>query len=276
MDYFRACARTNETSQRVLELTAQIIELNPAHYTVWKVRQDCLVSLSSDLRKELEYATTVGLEHHKNYQVWHHREVVVSLIGADEEVVAGEIRYINQQLDVDCKNYHAWSYRQWLVRRFNSWSQELSDVNDLLVDDCRNNSAWNHRFFYFTNRPEGLGEDIIKDEIRFCLEHVKRTPNNESPWNYLKGIAKKLDANSPVLDGLLKDVACLIVANEFVCHGASFLLEFLEGKIAAEKDEAKKAEACVEAKNLCTNLIKNDIIRIKFWNYRLSLIPQIV
>jgi protein farnesyltransferase/geranylgeranyltransferase type-1 subunit alpha len=35
MDYFRAVARVNEKSKRVLELTAHIIDMNPAHYTIW-------------------------------------------------------------------------------------------------------------------------------------------------------------------------------------------------------------------------------------------------
>jgi protein farnesyltransferase/geranylgeranyltransferase type-1 subunit alpha len=35
MDYFRAVTRTNEKSQRVLTLIQNIIDMNPAHYTVW-------------------------------------------------------------------------------------------------------------------------------------------------------------------------------------------------------------------------------------------------
>lgn len=35
MDYFRAISRTQEKSQRVLDLLRDIIEMNPAHYTVW-------------------------------------------------------------------------------------------------------------------------------------------------------------------------------------------------------------------------------------------------
>lgn len=35
MDYFRAVIRTNEQSERVLLLTQDIIDMNPAHYTVW-------------------------------------------------------------------------------------------------------------------------------------------------------------------------------------------------------------------------------------------------
>jgi hypothetical protein len=37
MDYFRAIAAEREYSERVLELTEEIIRRNPAHYTVWYV-----------------------------------------------------------------------------------------------------------------------------------------------------------------------------------------------------------------------------------------------
>ncbi|KAJ3010761.1 UNVERIFIED_CONTAM: CAAX geranylgeranyltransferase alpha subunit [Siphonaria sp. JEL0065] len=268
MDYFRACARTNEKSQRVLDLTSEIIDLNPAHYTVWKVRQESLVALGSDLRKELEYTTTVGLEHHKNYQVWHHREVIVTLIGLDLDVIAKEKKYINDQFEIDAKNYHAWSYRQWLVRKFNAWEQELEDIDNLIEQDCRNNSAWNHRYFYFTSRPEGFDADSLSKEIQFSLDHVRKTPNNESPWNYLKGP----EVSEQVLNASVQDVKILITENEFVLHGATFLLDFFESRLEAENDSAKKKEANEEAKKLCNDLIKFDIIRIKFWNYRLSLL----
>jgi protein farnesyltransferase/geranylgeranyltransferase type-1 subunit alpha len=39
MAYLRAVMAANELSQRVLDLTAHIINLNPAHYTVWYVHQ---------------------------------------------------------------------------------------------------------------------------------------------------------------------------------------------------------------------------------------------
>lgn len=35
MSYLRAVMARNEKSERVLELTADIIDMNPAHYTVW-------------------------------------------------------------------------------------------------------------------------------------------------------------------------------------------------------------------------------------------------
>lgn len=35
MDYFRALNKAQEVSQRALDLTTHVIDLNPANYTVW-------------------------------------------------------------------------------------------------------------------------------------------------------------------------------------------------------------------------------------------------
>ena len=66
----------------------------------------------------------------------------------------------------DAKNYHVWSYRQWLVRRFSLWDQgELEETEHLIDEDVRNNSAWNHRWFVVFGRSDGESEDIVSREI---------------------------------------------------------------------------------------------------------------
>lgn len=66
----------------------------------------------------------------------------------------------------DSKNYHVWSYRQWLVRRFELWDQgELEETARLIREDVRNNSAWNHRFFIVNGRDgsEGVKDTAIRE-----------------------------------------------------------------------------------------------------------------
>jgi protein farnesyltransferase/geranylgeranyltransferase type-1 subunit alpha len=40
MAYLRAVMASNDTSKRVLDLTQDLIAINPAHYTVWYADED--------------------------------------------------------------------------------------------------------------------------------------------------------------------------------------------------------------------------------------------
>lgn len=80
----------------------------------------------------------------------------------------------------DAKNYHVWSYRQWLVRRFGLWAEdsgELEAVEALLREDVRNNSAWNHRWFLvFGSDADNLSQKKVLDrEMEYVLEHSHKT-----------------------------------------------------------------------------------------------------
>lgn len=37
--------------------------------------------------------------------------------------------FIEEILDEDAKNYHAWGHRQWMLRKYNLWSDELKFVD---------------------------------------------------------------------------------------------------------------------------------------------------
>lgn len=67
--------------------------------------------------------------------------------------------------ELDAKNYHVWSYRQWLVRRFELWDQgELEATEKLIDEDVRNNSAWNHRFFLVSgSKPPKIEDKAVVD-----------------------------------------------------------------------------------------------------------------
>jgi protein farnesyltransferase/geranylgeranyltransferase type-1 subunit alpha len=164
-----------------------------------------LKELNKDLKEELEWIEWMVNEHPKSYQIWHHRQVVVGRIAqsllphntttttttlttaqsteaafsfddlpeaqktAAQELVKSELEFIAESLEDDTKNYHAWSYRQWVLAHFGLgpwWVDELAYTEELIGKDVRNNSAWNQRYFVVTNGPGGLTEEGVQREVQ--------------------------------------------------------------------------------------------------------------
>ena len=175
--------------------------------------------------KELAWLDKIATHNLKNYQIWHHRQVVVSELS---EIPKGETMFLARILAKDAKNYHVWSYRQWLVRHFGLWPDtssealersgpaaataegeeassdraaaaqrrggeaELRFMEALLASDVRNNSAWNHRFFVLFGREGGLAPApwVFDREIDFAQQKIGLAPQNVAAWNYLRGVVR--------------------------------------------------------------------------------------
>jgi protein farnesyltransferase/geranylgeranyltransferase type-1 subunit alpha len=110
----------------------------------------------------------LAVKYLKTYQVWHHRRLILT----QTRQPAPELAFIGKSLEVDSKNYHTWSYRQWLLAYFNDdelWSGELEFVEEKLKGDLRNNSAWHHRFFVVFQSGVRAGEEdrdaVVKREL---------------------------------------------------------------------------------------------------------------
>lgn len=282
MEYLRAVMANNEKSERVLELTEHIISINPAHYTVWLYRANTLFelqkqnqsNLQEDILEELRWLDGISLRHLKNYQIWHHRQTLITHLSS---LPSTEIPFLARMFAKDAKNYHVWSYRQWLVRHFSLWDTELPYIENLLTADVRNNSAWNHRWFVLFGQhvdpKSGKGmdevgnivdEDLIDQEVEYTQGKIRLAPQNQSPWNYLRGLLRKRGS-------LLE---CKAFAEEFGgdmdeegdgCK-SSRALDFL-ADCWAEEEEKDKAGKALEL------LAKRfDPIRRNYWNYRRGLL----
>ncbi|KAF9078821.1 hypothetical protein BDP27DRAFT_1441192 [Rhodocollybia butyracea] len=280
-DYFRGIIKTGEKSQRVLQLTEHIIRLNPAHYTAWQYRYETLLAIEANLEDELRLMDELAITYLKTYQVWHHRRLLMLQIRKP----APELVFIARTFQVDPKNYHTWSYRQWLLAYFNDanlWIGELDFVEELLNDDIRNNSAWHHRFFTVWQSGVREGEEdrerVLRRELIYVKQSISLAPNNASAWNYLRGI---LDHNSipyqkmitfvqPYTLLLDEQVADLVdlenpppsKSAHLPCASA---IEFL-----ADIYEAEGGNSMLKATELWKSLgNEHDISRKKYWEYRI-------
>ncbi|KAK1718388.1 farnesyltransferase [Colletotrichum lupini] len=285
MSYLRAVMVSEEYSPRCLRLTEHVISMNPAHYTVWLYRFKIVRALETPLADEIEWLNEVSLEHIKNYQIWHHRQLLLDhyyegIKATPDEVKRfgrSETEFLTRMLEEDTKNYHVWSYRQYLVRKLGLWNmQELLSTQNWIEEDVRNNSAWSHRFFLVFSDPANSTEgshatehdpkvpaDVVDREIRYAEEKTLLAPQNQAAWNYLRGVlvkgGRKLETAEAFAGQFVKNVGAEEGKEEVrSSHALDFLAEVL-----AEKGQKEEA-----AKYLDRLAAKWDPVRAGYWKYR--------
>lgn len=123
--------------------------------------------LSIELDTELQFLNELSMDNAKCYQLWYllinfrqHRQFVIAKSELPIDIEQMEMNNVANILDDDDKNFHAWSYRQWLVKFLfeeksdgDIWRREFVLVNEFLVKDVRNNSAWSQRYYILTQAP---------------------------------------------------------------------------------------------------------------------------
>lgn len=233
-------------------------------------RAQLLEELGVDLHEEIEYLNDIALRHIKNYQIWHHRQLIITRLHDP----SGEADFLDEMFQRDAKNYHVWSYRQWLVKRFALWNKrEMDDTERLLRIDIRNNSAWNHRWFLVFGREGAMDADgnsfKITDETwsreeDFAKDAINLTPQNESPWNYLRGLYHKSRKDITELQDFAEQFAGLAMDKIRSSHALDLLADIYEAQ--KSQDDARKAL------DLLAN--KFDPIRVNYWNYRKTLLAS--
>jgi protein farnesyltransferase/geranylgeranyltransferase type-1 subunit alpha len=113
---------------------------------------------------------------------------MVTMLPLTTKLLEDELEDLQLVLIDEPKNYHAWQYRQWLIRKFGSWKTEWILTEEMLKADPWNNSAWNHRIFLINN-DEGVDLNM---EIPFLERFIRAGAiGNLSILNYLHELVKR-------------------------------------------------------------------------------------
>jgi protein farnesyltransferase/geranylgeranyltransferase type-1 subunit alpha len=187
---------------------------------------------------------------------------------------------MTRMFGMDSKNYHVWSYRQYLVRKLNlfptAYPSELEATTTLIGEDVRNNSAWSHRFFLVfcdpaistpgiasTARDEKVPRDVIDREIEFAKAKIWKAPQNLSPWNYIKGVLRKGGVEYKDLEAFAADFVKVGADGQGIdVVKSSHALEFLVDIWARDG----KAELARTGLGLLAT--KYDPVRSGYWAWR--------
>ncbi|KAA8575227.1 hypothetical protein EYC84_004419 [Monilinia fructicola] len=276
MGYLRAVMASKEYSPRVLELTEHIITLNAAHYTVWLYRATTLFALSSPLPQELEFVNEIALENQKNYQIWHHRQLLIDHLypsisespASLKALADSERDFMTRMFHKDGKNYHVWSYRQYLVVKLDMFNEaELKSVDELIKRDVRNNSAWSHRFFLVFSDPKysttwaranefdgSIPKEIVEREIEYAKSATYRRAAESELVELSQGRFE--EGGVKMENGKGEDIR------------SSHALDFL-ADVWGEKGENEKADKALELLG-----DKYDKIRKNYWDWRRGLLGK--
>jgi len=270
-------------SERSLRLTGLCLRLNPANYTVWHFRRQCLSALGraedgGTIQQDLDLAASLGGDNPKNYQIWYHRRALLEKCPSLKDFVKSELEYIADVLDEDGKNYHAWSHRQWVVSAANDeeqWKSEMDFAKRLIDDDPRNNSAWNQRWFsVHRGKKDALTYEVARGECDFAIgAGANLDPFNESPWRYLVGIVKeqwRVDKTTDLVEEYETQAAGLRAMLTQADKSPDSCVNLTSARI--DLLEMKGDKAALElAMALCKGLMEeHDQIRCKYWNLRID------
>ncbi|KAL3233591.1 Protein farnesyltransferase/geranylgeranyltransferase type-1 subunit alpha [Nakaseomyces bracarensis] len=284
----------NELSERALLLTAKVINLAPAFYTVWNYRYNIIKSrisggegegdgdgkLGDDaalLDKELDWLDEVTLGNPKNYQIWSYRQALLKLHPAPS--FKREMPIIQLMIDEDTKNYHVWSYRKWCVLFFRDFNHEIAFTDLMIRRDIYNNSAWTHRMFVWQHTTPSSTQ-IISEIDNYLRTKIELAPQNISCWTYLRGLyelflRENYDPSiirfaESFVDGVLETSTSSKEEEEEQKDvpdniESSYALEFLAHVYSRE---SSKKERAIRAYKLLAD--KYDPIRSKLWQHKLA------
>ena len=256
MDIFRAVLNSKEVSLRVYELTTSVISYFPTNYCAWVLRRQCLDKVKEiDPKEELNWLDSIQEQNQKNYQIWHHRKLLIEKLND----ASHEKEILDKIFNTEPKNFHAWSHRIWMIRRFNNIEGEFDFIEKMLKDDVKNNSVWNYRFFLvqYINGNK-LDKETIEKEIKYALEKIKECPINESPYCYIRGYINKYNYKYSDFSFIKENLENILKDNsEDNSYGLNLLMDFYE----EEKNKDKFNE-------LIEKLKKVDYIRKKYYGWR--------
>lgn len=156
------------------------------------------------------------------------------------------------------------------------FDDELIYVDKLISDDVRNNSAWNQRFFVL--KHTGFTTDVLQREIHYVMNRIRFVKNNESTWNFLRGLLLEGDGTLDQFPEVVEFCEELYQNGVTSPYLIAFLIDLYEEKYLRylnHNNEQIDITSNINEQNLFDKVLQlceimelqHDTIRQKYWHY---------
>lgn len=177
-------------------------------------------------------------------------------------------------------------YSNCVLTFYSLFDDELIYVDKLISDDVRNNSAWNQRFFVL--KHTGFTTDVLQREIHYVMNRIRFVKNNESTWNFLRGLLLEGDGTLDQFPEVVEFCEELYGYGVTSPYLIAFLIDLYEEKYLRHICNNSNVDDNNEQKNVVTGdgtaneqqmlfdkvlelceimELQHDTIRKKYWHY---------
>ncbi|EDO35525.1 predicted protein [Nematostella vectensis] len=202
-----------EFDEEALDLTEQILGVNPDVSTLWNFRREIFLKWREDggfteklvnvSRKELAFLQGCLKVNPKSYGVWFHRQWVNEFIPAPDWTQ--ELLLCNMFLSFDERNFHCWDYRRIVTKKANITAhEEFKFSTEKITENFSNYSSWHYRSKLLllihpdpSGNPERIEETALMNEFELAQNAFFTDPSDQSAWFYHRWL---LGRDQPELD----------------------------------------------------------------------------
>ncbi|KAJ7273233.1 rab-protein geranylgeranyltransferase [Mycena rebaudengoi] len=215
---------SNDWSRDAFNVTTNILQVNPEFYTAWNYRRNILLrgifpesspaEINELLLEDLALTTVALKMHPKVYWIWNHRRWCLENVpdGPTDDNPNGwrqtnwdrELFLVDKMLDADARNFHAWTYRRYVLVNMpvpRTETAELAYTTRKIESNFSNFSAWHQRSKLLTSLWGSGKLDCfqIKGGRKLVRNAMYTDPNDQSVWIYHRWLIGAGD-NKEILD----------------------------------------------------------------------------
>ncbi|CAB3980814.1 Geranylgeranyl transferase type-2 subunit alpha [Paramuricea clavata] len=191
--------KNGELDEEALNLTGQLLIVNPDFYSLWNYRREVLQHFKNEREttqlkefcvKELSFLESCLPVNPKSYSIWHHRSWIMLFM--PEPDWKKELHLCNVYLSYDERNFHCWDYRRFVAKHAQvSAKEEFEFTSNKIKENFSNYSSWHYRSKLLPKiYPAGPGdterieEQALLKEFQLVQNAFFTDPNDQSAWFY--------------------------------------------------------------------------------------------